>query len=486
MQRPFPTQPESAGIPPYFSPGIIPISSNGAIYAKSNRVKYRDSGLKPAKGRAGTATMEVRALLSEDGVTVIEATTGDFEGRIGTGVIEKMQLKVLNTGLKTLNEKPRDNAWLHMIQGLAPGDQIQLQAHIRGFDAARTDVVTVTTSLTRRPDIAVTGISGVAQAYSNAPVTFRATVRELNGDLGARSDCVFIVDGVQVDRAAGIWIDAGGDVSCQFSYAFTTTGTHTVAIAAANVEPSDWNALNNSSVAPITIVTAGNPITFGSLAVADEAYVYTVDQVRTGAYPIQGAYRGSQMVSYVNFYGTTVNVVGPLRRVDARVSANGVEIYTSSLSEMSSYRYDDGFAMVDCTEYFVNGEDLQSCVSRKWEDGSSSAWFSYMQSSGAVTYYGQTLYCHTRGCDTYTRNTNRVTGWGERYGLTAGSEVRVELTFVDGDGTSNIVDRGVPLQDFSAPENYDRTTCAPYFDGLGQLCTRRTSVGTVWRGIVAW
>jgi len=485
MQRPFPTQPESLG-PSRLSPGFTQVRSTGASYAKSNNVKYRDRGVKPAKGRAGSASMEVRALLGSDGATVISASTGRFDGAPGTGVIEKMQLKVLNTGLSTVNEKPRDNEWSYTIQGLGPNDQIQLQANIRGFDATRTDVVTVRLGVSRRPELAVSAINGAAQAYSNSPVTFSAPVRELNGDVGARADCVLSVDGSPVDQATGIWIDAGDVVSCQFTHMFTTTGPHTVAISATNVDPGDWDLSNNSSSMPITILTPGNPITFGSIQVGDEAYLYTFESLRTGAYPIQGLYRGQQNVSYLNFYGTTVNVAGPLQRVDARVSTNGSEVYASSLTRMFSYRYDDGFAVSDCTDYIVNGEQAQSCVARNHSTGNTSAWFFYAHSSGTATYYGQTLYCHTRGCDTYTTNDNDVTGWGARYGLSAGSVVRVELTFVDAAGVSHIVDRGVTLDDHSAAENYDLSTCFAYFDRLGQVCQRRTSVGTVWSGVTSW
>jgi hypothetical protein len=61
-------------------------------------------------------------------------------------------------------------------------------------------------------------------------VNISAIVSEGNGDVGARADCVLYVDGAAVDRAKGIWVDAGDAVTCAFTYTFTDPGTHDVEI----------------------------------------------------------------------------------------------------------------------------------------------------------------------------------------------------------------------------------------------------------------
>jgi hypothetical protein len=338
----------------------------------------------------------------------------------------------------------------------------------------------------RRPDLAVSEISGPAQAYASGPVIFIATVRERNGDFGSRADCVLLVDNVPVDRANGIWVDANGAVSCQFAYLFPNIGHYQVAVALANVSPADWDLSNNSASTVIDIVPSGTPIGFGSLSARDEAYTYTFTATRTGNYPITGAYQGSQMLSSLNFFGNTLDDVGgPLKRVDVRVSADGREIYTSALTDLFSYRYDDGFAVTDCTDYSLNGEQAQSCTSH-YTTGATTAWFFYAHSSGTVTYYGQTVYCNTFGCNTFTRNDNDVTGTGQRYGVSLGGVLRLELAFTDANDVRFVIDRSVTFVDASAPENYDFTQCAAYWDGLGQQCIRRTSQGTVLTGQVIW
>ena len=68
---------------------------------------------------------------------------------------------------------------------------------------------------------------------------------ELSGSHGATGDCVLYVDRVIVDRAPGIFVDAGDVVSCAFTYTFPTPGRHTVQVRLANVTPADANTANN-------------------------------------------------------------------------------------------------------------------------------------------------------------------------------------------------------------------------------------------------
>ena len=70
---------------------------------------------------------------------------------------------------------------------------------------------------------------------------------------------MLIVDGVAVDRATGIWVDAGDVVSCAFLYAFTTTGSHGVTVRVEGVAPGDWDTANNEASGTIAIVDPTPP-----------------------------------------------------------------------------------------------------------------------------------------------------------------------------------------------------------------------------------
>ena len=73
-----------------------------------------------------------------------------------------------------------------------------------------------------------------------------ATIREMKGDLGAKADCVLSADGHIVDRVAGIWVDAGGVVTCHFSHTFASTGQHAIRVDVGNVMPGDYDMSNNA------------------------------------------------------------------------------------------------------------------------------------------------------------------------------------------------------------------------------------------------
>jgi len=77
---------------------------------------------------------------------------------------------------------------------------------------------------------------------------------ERNGDVGARASCVLYVDGTAVDRVDGIWVDAGGVVSCAMTHSFSTAGTHALEVRAENVRPGDYDDANNRATASIQIV----------------------------------------------------------------------------------------------------------------------------------------------------------------------------------------------------------------------------------------
>jgi hypothetical protein len=72
-----------------------------------------------------------------------------------------------------------------------------------------------------------------------------AVLSELNGNVGARTDCVLYVNDVEADRASGIWVDSADTVSCAFSPTLTTLGNNRLQVRAVGVDPGDWDTENN-------------------------------------------------------------------------------------------------------------------------------------------------------------------------------------------------------------------------------------------------
>jgi len=489
MPRQLPTEPA----PPrtLFTPSFVPVvSTKGSVDPKSlvqsSRVKYSDQGAKPALAKGRMSSMEMRALLDKQGETVVEITTGSFDGQASTAIIEKVQLRGLTAGT-LLNASPNTAHWSWPTTGLMAGDALNAQANVRGEGFSRMEILSATTTVVRRPDVSVLALSGAAQVSPGTPVTFFADVAELNADLGARANCRLYVNGTAADQASAIWVDAGDVVTCQFSYVFASPGTYTVAVNAIDVSPADWDPANNGMSTTITVVEPGTPIAYGQLTVEDADYEYLNSSNRAGDYPLVSNVGGTEKWSKVTFFGRMPQAVpAPIQRVDATVSAGGATIYESALTQLASYSYVSGGANVTCIDYYTNGQTASSCTQDYIDPAQTDeTWFSYGHQSGRVTYYGQTLYCHLFGCNpTRTTNEETIYSWGQSYGLTAGSVVRLQLRFTDATGQTLQADRSATLINVS--ENFDVTTCAPYFDGLGEVCTRRYKSGTQLRGMTTW
>jgi hypothetical protein len=227
----------------------------------SNTVKYRDSS-PTARGRSGSAAIEARALLDQNGMTVLEVTTGSFDGAAATGNLDKVQIKIPTAGdTVTLNHTNLSGGgtFSSPIEDLARHAPLEVLANVSGIDPHRTDVVTASETVKLRPDLAVTAVTVPPHAVVDLPVRVTALVTEKNGDVGARADCVLYAGGVELRRSRGIWVDAGGAVSCSFSASFDGAGVKDLRVAVEGVAPGDYDPANNSKVAQTHLYARTEP-----------------------------------------------------------------------------------------------------------------------------------------------------------------------------------------------------------------------------------
>jgi hypothetical protein len=223
-----------------------------------NGRRYMEKGLKPATGRSGSASLTARALLGKDGATTVEMTTGGLDGGPRPGNINKAQLKPLDESGEALYARNytglRGGGYFQTsVNGLRRGQQVQVQANVDGIDAGRANVVTVVETVKLRPDLAPTDLSAPARGVAGSPLNISVVVRELRGDAGAAADLVLYADGVEVDRADGVWVDAGGTVSCVFTHTFTSTGTKRLEVRAEGAAPGDYDLSNNAAAGSVEI-----------------------------------------------------------------------------------------------------------------------------------------------------------------------------------------------------------------------------------------
>lgn len=315
-----------------------------------NAIKYRDRSLKNATGRAGSAAITARALLGRDGMVDLEVTTGDLDTQgPPPGNLDKVQVKGLNptdgaaAWTRNYNRLAGGGYWTTRYTGLAAGSRLQVQANVSGIDPKRVGVVTLTETAKRRPDVTVTSLMAPATAVPGAPTAISATIRELNGDVGARADCRLLVDGTEVDRAEGIWVDAAGIVTCAFTHVFTTSGTQQVTVAVSGASPGDWDTANDAMSQPITI---GGQQNFSYFAFMEDMTVdlRSADTVATTLTQSSGASTSSYWARSTHETGRAQSAIHtghmpkavpfPLSHLEFSHTTNGQAIWAVGLQEV--------------------------------------------------------------------------------------------------------------------------------------------------------
>lgn len=223
------------------------------------RAKYRDTSKPSAIATVGKTTLMARALVNNDGTADLQLTTGTFDPPVSRGNIDKVQIK--SKSFNTIIDQHLKNNGTYAInlRAVNRGQEIEVKAHVSGIDGRNVDVVDLVETAKLRPDPRVMTINAPANVLVDAPVIIDATIREMNGDVGARTDCELRVDGTRVDLARGIWVDAGGVVSCSFRHTFSAVGTKNVEVALTAGSPADYDGANNKLTAQIA-VNAPQPV----------------------------------------------------------------------------------------------------------------------------------------------------------------------------------------------------------------------------------
>ncbi|MBI1723175.1 MAG: hypothetical protein HYR48_04630 [Gemmatimonadetes bacterium] len=390
-----------------------------------NSEKYRDSGAKPAIGRSGAAALAAEALQDEGGGITLQVTShraADLSTLAGD--MSRIQVKAFAASGRLLFTRNYPGALVGntlsvSYAGLPPGVTFQVQANVGGLDRNRTDVVTVNPRAGRRPDLAVTAIAAAATAIVNTPVIISATIAELNGFHGARADCGLFVDGARVDRADGIWVDAGDAVSCVFTYTFATTGDERVEVRIAHVTPADADPSNNVAMTHISVLAPDptNPgPTFSFFADIRDVVFESADTFSTtwtfpsGALFLEqsSAFSSSGTDQSALFNGTiSAQLSFPIARIDVAQTSGGQLLHSA--------RYDQ-------VAPDPNSSVGADCAVRE-ELGTGVSFFICSQSLGFTTI-------------TYLRSAGTVTFESMEFSKVWNGESFDEFTFTDNGSTS--------------------------------------------------
>lgn len=258
----------------------------GAQTFRSSATKYRERY--PAWfGTSSTVKLTARLLYAADGTTELVATTGDIDATVpGPGNLIGLLMTAADGRGRIVYSNLFGNSngtgrFSKVFTGLVPGQPFFLQGIVLQKDKyGRLGIyyVNVNARVQRRPDLYVHDIIAPSRVPVNVPAQITAVVSELNGHVGARTDCVMYVNGVEEDRAPGIWVDSGDSVSCAFTHTFDAVGTASIKVRADLVKPAEWDYANNEASTSVDVFV---PVYDAYAAVG---VVFDMDRVGTKDY----------------------------------------------------------------------------------------------------------------------------------------------------------------------------------------------------------
>jgi hypothetical protein len=426
-----------------------------------NIVKYRDTSLPHATGRSGDATIDALALLGKDGVTDLTVTAN--------GNIDKVQLKA--DGDSAVNYNNLDgSSFMQRIDGLAPHQPLQVQANV---DTGRVGVVTAEEIVKYRPDLQVLDVRAPERVMPGVPFQVSATVREINGDVGARANCVLAANGVEIDRATAIWVDAGGTVNCTFAAALSTMGTQTVTVSAANVDPGDWDDGNNAASASITVAEPFDTYHAATMQANADRHV---TNNRGSQHTDSHTYKFYQWTSFSGTSGTVID----LDHLDLHYSesTDGVAIDDASWSD-TTWRSRTTGSDFDCwvglTPRDADDVVMSACVIVSPFNGKLFTAYGVARNSSDATYISQAWddrFRDANGNPIVVGNTYMHTTSGVQPMTPFGTSVSIVATITDGVTTLQGAPT-LPLSPFT--REYGRPyMCFP--SGCGQDWTTESGV----------
>jgi hypothetical protein len=324
-----------------------------------------------------------------------------------------------------------------------------------------------------------------------------ANVSELNHDVGAKADCVLLVDGAQVDQSLGIWVDAGGTVTCAFTTKISVVGTHKLTVSATNVVPGDWDLANNTASTTIEIVPP----------IVKMAWVSDARSVAQRTSTSQSTHYSDCTYYWDCFWHddlSTTNSDGRLYNFDFNSYSYDVPATsplhiaftaTSGANSLANLNTDLGYpASAGCyaaydasTRTWFDACNYGSYTAFSYNRHASSAtYYSYGYSHYRVTYY----YCDWYGCYPYTYGSDYSWSYGPvhwgsgvQFNLDGGAGVTAALTMTDANGTKYVAGGTYPLQPFSGGYTY-----GPYCYDYGYYYTyfQCYSGSYNWNGLLGY
>ncbi|HEU0053883.1 MAG TPA: hypothetical protein VFQ39_11935, partial [Longimicrobium sp.] len=453
--------------------------SGGGYWLHRNRDRHRDREHRHHyRGRNDWADVEAVAVLGPNGITKLTATTGDLDDStvIGRGIITRLQVKVNPEAChgrsrsgrytrhsegdgcgcgRTFNyERLDERTETVSVPGLSRGDSILVIATVR--DGRRIDHVQLWVEVVLPPALKV-DLVVPPKVVVGAPTVVSATVTETNGDMGAGGTCKLYVDGVLVDQATGISVDAGETVTCAFTYTPTHTGPQNLEVRVGGSSGTGGTTVTANDVATVDVVS---PVATTFAASAEDRSVATTTRLEYHWEKPDGSHKEYDKSETYTDRTQTIAVTGtltrgalfPLGSVSLSFESGGVVWHAEAWSALAGILDGDGNTCNN-QQMTDQGAIFYICATPL-----GVTTFGYSRFGGTVTYHAtgyQNTFDSVSGAgDYFTFNDNYTTYASGGQMRPWGSDVKVTIRVTDPLGTFTVAPV-VPLTSF------DSTTPAP-------------------------
>lgn len=409
--------------------------------------------------------------MRKSGETDVEVTTGalDVADSVAPGALTRVQIATIDGQGHRLTTKEYPNlttesGYINFVYaGLPRGQMLRIDANVAGVDAIRTDVVSATPKVKLRPDVVVQRVSSPPQTLTGVPVVISAIVAERNQDVGARATCALVIDDVEADRAEGVWIDAGGVVSCAFTHVFDTTGVKTLSVRAVDVTPADYDADNNAAAASILVRQMDTfDVTFADTLSIETRYgwrlqtSWTTENGASGRATEEDTLRYESR-QYLGYYAEVNRPVDyPVSNFTATESTDGVVLRTLALDN-----FDLGPAGCTLQVFGTDRNMYLNICSTRQTDGSGRTVVMYQSFAGEVTYFSRGYDTSWHRSEDGSVTTDSSYSWNDRTTVsqsgspvTWGSTYTIDVTLTSGTNvfrgpatmplTRSTASRGIP------------------------------------------
>jgi len=380
----------------------------------------------PGKGTVKPFELVVEALQDVNQATDVTVTTKVIlPGFSAPSRSKHIQLKSFDTSGNlrwTKNEKnvaltPNGGASTAMFQysDLGRHQPFQVQEQVQNAQTGNTEVLNAKGVVLLRPDIAVDNLTAPAQVHVGQIVNIVASLKELNGDLGAKTNVVLNEGATVRDHADQVSVNPLGVVDVVFATKFDQTGTYTLTAVAGDVVPGDYDNSNNAKSITIQVVDNVQSVPF---------YLYYHNTTQEYASIWNDGYsygshfwKGQTEYLYETLYLPGNALTFPVDKVSIQFSADNVPKGSAEVTNVpASYSYDDGcnsyaygdaYAGDNTWVYLQNYSDCYWGYSNAYAQVNKYA-EDYVYSYWYVNYWGTYSYAVAPQTGTFLNATSRV------------------------------------------------------------------------------